>query len=140
MTMSGKGPETETTRVGGQGALSPVIFVSVQAHELLEASAHLSVEGLQGASVVTGRHCPDGVDHLAKAGTATKQLQGNLWVWDLAEGSEDPERLVNPSMCVLLAEVRSSDRPSQQFEVTVPDDFEVGWELGNIDSGRRTAG
>ena len=87
-----------------------------------------------------GGHNPHGVDHFAKAGTAAEKLQGDLWVGHLTKSREDPKGLGNTSLRVSVAELSASHRPAKQLEVTVPDDLEVGGEVGNINCRRRTTG
>jgi len=138
--MLGKGAKTETARLSTKDGLGPVTVVRVQASKLLEAGADMSVEGLQSTSVETGRHHPNGVDHLAETRAATKQLECHLRIRDLAQCVEDPKRLGDTSLRVSIAELRRPHRTTEEFEVTVPYDFEVGRESVDLDGGTRTSG
>ena len=114
--------------------MGPLRIVRVRASKLLEASADVSVEGFKGASMEAGRHNPDREDHLAEGGAAAEQLEGDLRVRNLAEGGEDAERFVDPVAGVLFTELRRAHRSPKQLEVTIPNDFEVRRESGNIDN------
>ena len=132
--------ETESTGVRAEVGLGPLFVIWVQASELFETGPDFSIEGLEGVSMEAGGHNPHGVDHFAKAGTAAEKLQGDLGVGHLTKSREDPKGLGNTSLRVSVAELRASHRPAEQLEVTVPDDFEVRGEVGNINCRRRTTG
>jgi len=129
--------KAEPTGVRAESGLGPLFVIWVQASELFETGPDFSIEGLEGVSMEAGGHNPHGVDHLAKAGAATKKLQGNLGVGHLTQSGEDPQSLGNTSLRVIVAEPRASHRSAEQLEVTVPDNLEIRRELGSIDSGGR---
>ena len=140
MTMFSKRLETKTARISGETGLGPLLRVRVEASKLLEASADLVVEGFQGVGVVTGGHHPDGVNHFAEAGAATKQLEGHLRIRNFTQRLQNARRFVDAGLRVLVAEVWGPDRSAKQFEITVPNDLEVGGEAVTINCrGRPTS-
>ena len=87
--------------------------------------------------MVAGRHHPHGVDHLAKACAASKQLKGNLGVRQLAQSLQELSRLLHSAESVPVAVLRGADGTAKQLEVAVPNNLEVRRERGNVNRRAR---
>ena len=70
----------------------------------------------------------------------TEQSQSNLGFGQFAQSLQDLEGFGDPALRVPVAELRAADWATEQLKVAIPDDFEVGRELTDVDSGRRAPG
>ena len=108
-------PEAKTAAASAKSSLRPLLFIRVEAGELLEASAHVGVKGLQGSQMVAGRHSPYGEDHLAERTTVPQKMESNLRIWQLPQGAQDLNSFVNSAVGIAVAEGGTTNRTTQQL-------------------------
>ena len=124
-----EGVQTKTSRVSGKSSLHPLFIIRDGASKLLEASSDVSIEGFEGFGMEASRNNPHGINHLAEASTAPEESEGNLWVRELSQGSQDLTCLGDSRLRVAVAEVRIPDWASKQLEIPIGYDFEIAGEL-----------
>jgi hypothetical protein len=103
-----------------------LFVIWVQARELLEAGAHVSVEGAKGLSMEAGGHGSDGIHHFAKAAAVAQQQQSHLRVGQFPQGTQERQRLVNSSLGVLVAERRGAYGSTKKLTVPIADNLDGG--------------